>query len=339
LKRNILVTGIGGGGNGEQIIKSLKLSKLDIKIVGTNITSNTMYLNDVDKFYSVPSANDIKYKESIITVIKNENIDFIFTGSETELLFWSNNRESLKSIGVRHPFNSNEIIELCLNKYNMFRQLELLHINIPKFNKIDQIEDINCVDYFPVILKPNTNSGGSSDVYIAFNKIELEMFSRHLLNKNVDVIVQEYLPFNDNEYTIGVSNKDNGEYVGSILLKRDFSSGLSVRNKFTKGGKKYIISSGVSQGEILHSKDIEKQAKRISKALNSVGPLNIQCRYINGELMVMEINPRISGTAALRALAGYNEVEEMIKYYVNNKPWNFSYKDIYVARGLSEEII
>ena len=73
-----------------------------------------------------------------------------------------------------------------------------------------------------------------------------------------------------------------------------------------------MISTGISQGEIVNNETLLIQAKKIASGLRSVGPLNIQCRVVEEQLVPFEINPRLSGTTSLRAMAGYNEPKSMI---------------------------
>ncbi len=72
--------------------------------------------------------------------------------------------------------------------------------------------------------------------------------------------------------------------------------------------------------------------------LDSRGPLNIQCRWCNEELVIFEINPRFSGTTLLRALAGFNEPDLLIRYHVLGEEIErrFDYAYGTVVRGLSE---
>jgi carbamoyl-phosphate synthase large subunit len=55
----------------------------------------------------------------------------------------------------------------------------------------------------------------------------------------------------------------------------------------------------------------------MANALGSVGPLNIQGRLDNGEFVAFEINPRFSGTTPMRAMAGFNEPELLIDWYLD----------------------
>lgn len=340
-KINVLVTGIGGGSHGEQIVKALKLAtNIDLTIIGTDVTDITTGKRLVDIFYKVPYANADNYKEVLAEIIKKHDIKFIFHGSEPELKFISENRDFFEELNVSHPLNSKDIISLCMNKYETFKTLEKLGIQIGKYRKIDSLEDINKIDFFPLVLKPSTGSGGSANVNICFDKEDLETATKYMLKYGVDIVAQEYI-YSENEYTIGVSSDENSEIIGSIGIKRILGNSLSTRVKIKKDDKLYMISTGISQGEIIKDRDILSQAEEIAKKLNSVGPLNIQCRIVDGKIYTFEINPRLSGTTSLRAMAGYNEPEAMILKKVLKKEVDLNnYQEKTILRTIEEvEII
>lgn len=337
MKINILVTGIGGGGHGEQILKSLKLANdLDLFIVGTDLTKYTVGKRYIDKFYIVPKANDSKYLGIIEEIIDKHDIKFIFHGSEPELKFISENREWFANKGVYHPLNSTEIIKQCMNKFETYKALKEKGFNLPRFKKIDVIEDINKVDFFPIVLKPSTGSGGSSYVFVALNKKEAKLLVEFMLLKNIDIVAQQYIGTENDEYTIGVSADNKGNILGSVVVKRVINNALTTYSSVSDGDKRYIISSGISQGYVCKHTELQKQAEDIAKSLDSRGPLNIQCRWLNNELKLFEINPRLSGTTSLRSMAGYNEPVLMIKYYLLNEPWKFNYDEMLILRSIEE---
>ena len=47
-----------------------------------------------------------------------------------------------------------------------------------------------------------------------------------------------------------------------------------------------------------------------------VGPTNFQFRKDNGQLKLLEINPRISSSSSMRCKLGYNEEEMAVKYFL-----------------------
>lgn len=339
-KINVLVTGIGGGSHGEQIIKALRLAKnLDLNIIGTDITEYTSGKELVDVFILSPRVTDPEYLNHLETLIDKFDIKFLFHGSETALKFMSEHRDFLKQKNVMHPLNSKELIELCMNKYQTYLRLKELGVRLPKFWKIDRIEDTDRIDSFPLVLKPSTSSGGSSHVYIVVDREELRLFSGYMLKQGVDIVAQEYVGSDNEEYTIGVSSDFEGKLLGSIVVRRIINNALSTRLKVNYKGQQLIISSGVSQGEVCHMPDLQRQAEDIAVKLGSKGPVNIQCRYVDGELMLMEINPRLSGTTSIRAIAGYNEPALMINYYLSGASWDVSYNDLTIMRTITEVIV
>lgn len=340
MKINVLVTGVGGGGHGEQILKALKLAyDLDIYLVGTDVTEFTTGKKLVDQFYVVPPALADNYAVEIIDIIKKHDINFVFHGSEAELTFMSDNRGILEELGVGHPLNSSEVIALCMNKYLSYCKMLELGIDIPKFKKIDTLEDIQDINFYPLVLKPNTGSGGSAGVSIVTTQEECELITRYMLLDGIDIIAQAYVGDHECEYTIGVSSDATENILGSIAIKRRITNALSTYKKIRRDGNTYVISSGLSQGDICHNPPLQEQAEHIAKMLQSKGPMNIQCREINGKLMIFEINPRLSGTTSLRAMAGYNEPEAMLKQFVLKKSSDYSYKDLLIGRTISEVII
>ena len=336
-KISVLVTGIGGGGHGEQIIKSLKLIKdLKIKIIGTDIIPFTSGKNIVDKFYQVPLTTSKMYEKKIFQIINRNRVKFIFHGSEPELKFISKNRKKFEAIGVCHPLNSRQVIDLCSNKYKTYLKLEQLGVKLPKFKKINSLKDIESINFYPIVLKPNTSSGGSANVNIALDKFECNLFVKYMLRHNIDIIAQQYVGSHLKEYTIGISSDKYGKILGSIILKREMTNALTINKKVIKNNKTYIVSSGISQGQICLNINLKKQAEKIALSLKSKGPLNIQCREVNGKLMLFEINPRLSGSTSLRAIAGYNEPYLLIRNKIFGYKWKKDYKEMIIMRTINE---
>ncbi|MCU0650086.1 MAG: ATP-grasp domain-containing protein, partial [Gemmatimonadaceae bacterium] len=106
-------------------------------------------------------------------------------------------------------------------------------------------------------------------------------------------------------------------------------------------GDTLVISSGVSQGEIGAFPDVTRPCETIATALGARGPLNVQCRMVDGDAWIFEINPRFSGTTSLRALVGYNEPDALISEHVLGRPVErrFRYGHGTILRGLDETLV
>ena len=81
----VMVTGVGGGGNGEQLVKALKMSDKNYFLIGADITPISKGLFLVDKKRILPPASDPNYIETLLKVCKEEGVQALFTGSEPEL--------------------------------------------------------------------------------------------------------------------------------------------------------------------------------------------------------------------------------------------------------------
>ena len=106
-----------------------------------------------------------------------------------------------------------------------------------------------------------------------------------------------------------------------------------------RAGELLAISSGLSQGRFVHDDGIAAACQRLATALGSRGPLNVQLRRDGEALLPFEVNPRFSGTVALRALAGVNEVDALIRReLLGEEVGPFDYRDVTVVRGLAERV-
>ena len=342
----VMITAIGGGSHGEQILKALRMSNNNYWILGTDAQKNCYNFNKTDKSSVLPLANENNYVDKLFDLIKKNNIQVLFHGCEPELKIFSKYRKQIEELGVFLPINDKQVIDLCMDKFKTNKKLLDLGFKCPQYQIIKNKNDIKNISWFPAVIKPYINGGGSANVYIVQNPKELQALSQFIdLNDNsVSFFAQEYIGHFDQEYTVGVLSDMNGNCINSIAMKRELKSALSirykVRNRTKKSnlGKFLIISSGVSQGQIDTFKEINDQCRLIAKEIGAKGPLNIQCRFDKNNVYVFEINPRFSGTTSIRAMLGFNEPDILIQKKLFNIKMkrNFSYSKGFIARSISE---
>lgn len=335
---NVLITSVGNIGVGNNILNALKLSDMPLNIIGIDISEFNIPVDRLNSFYKIPRVQEPSYKKEITDIIIKNHVDIIFVGCEQEYHFFQSYRKFYEKLGAYVVINSDELGEIGFDKYKTYEYLKNKNINVPKYCKLNNIEDCKNINFFPVVIKPNKGSASSQNVFIAFDIDDAKAFSRYLLNLNVEVIAQEYVGNSESEYTIQVTSDSSGNVLGCIITKRNFDSGISYKNKLIYNGQSYIISSGITQGEILHNDFIKSQAINISLALNSRGPLNIQGMFVNDVFWIIEVHPMITGSVYIRALAGYNEPENIIKKEILNENVHYNYTDAKIVRELISRI-
>lgn len=326
----VMIAGIGGASLGTEIYKALKLSG-GYQVYGCDVspTAYGLYDSGFIQTYRIDIKN---YVQNVISSCVNSGAKWLIPGGEQPMELLGAAADKLKDAGIKLVSNSPEIIDLFSDKEKTFKKLSENGISIPKTVVVNKPEDIEFVG-LPCIIKPATGSGGSVSVFFIKTIEEGMIYANYIQRGGAKAIAQEYIDIDEGEFTVGVLSLQNRHIAGSIALRRELNAKLSVAYR----GRGGVVSSGYSQGYIDEFPEICKQAECIANIIGSQGPINIQGRIRDGVLMPFEINPRFSASTYLRALAGFNEVDLMIKYDLSrgaiNKP---SIKPGWYLRSLDE---
>lgn len=346
-KVTVLLTGIGGGGHGEQILKALRLGAVRYRIIGTDASGNCANREQVDEYHRLPHATDPNYLTALVDLARKTGTRVILHGSEPEMIVLSHAGETLRKAGFYVPVNPPSVMAICQDKVRTFEHLARQGFRVPQYREIRHVNDIEGFVALPAIIKPSVGGGGSANVYIAQTRQELELFCSYLLTLFDRLMIQEYIGTPEAEFTVGVLFSADGVLLNSIGMRRIINNALSVRARVpNRTGRKdlggsLVISSGVSQGVIGRWPEITAQCEEIAKSMTPTAPINIQCRIVDGVVLPFEINPRFSGTTSLRAMAGYNEPDVLIRRDVLGQQisTHFPYREMTIMRSLHENII
>jgi len=296
---NILVTGVGSL-LGQGIIKSLKQSKLDYILFGTDYFNTAVGLYWVKKGYILPDIlkNDIDDKlwlEKLINIIQSNNIEIIIPGLDFEIPLLSKYKKLIedktKAIIL---VSKSDIVEICNDKWKTINFLHEKGFEVPYTvlpeNKNEIIKNLQ----FPFIVKPRFGHT-SKEIFLVKNESELE----YAISNCSQPIVQEYL------------DKDNLEYTcGTTFFNNKMLSLISIR-RILKNGNTHIAFSEKCD-------EIDEYVKSVTKIFQPFGPFNIQLRLTDKGPKIFEINPRFSGTTPVRAIFGINEVEIILNAIMLN---------------------
>jgi hypothetical protein len=139
---------------------------------------------------------------------------------------------------------------------------------------------------FPVFLKPDVGQG-TKGTYIAETKEEVDLY----LKKDPTLLVLEYLP--GKEYTVDCFTDKNGELL------------------FAEGRERIRIYNGISvNSKQVNASKFQQMAEIMNRTLSFQGAWFYQVKErANGEMVLMEIAPRIAGTMALFRALGVNFIQ------------------------------
>jgi carbamoyl-phosphate synthase large subunit len=341
----VLVTAVGGGGNGEQLVKCLRMSQEKYHIIGADTSEAVARQSGADQCVVLPKASDPNYLEALIDLCNRLSVDVVLPGSEPELRKIADHqveiRKHVKLLAVNEP----AVIDICSNKFKTIEFFKEHNFPCPKSWIVRSTEMVDEVDVFPIIVKPVTG-GGSQHVYVVQDRDELRMLCSYLLRYFSDLLIQEYVGRADQEYTVGVLLDAKGKLIHSIALNRFILSSLSNRIRVPNLtgradlGEVLAVSSGVSQGRVGHFPEVTGFCEKVALALGARFAINVQCRVVDGQPYVFEINPRFSGTSSIRAMLGFNEPDILIRKHLLQQEIQagFEYRYATVLRGLREVI-
>jgi carbamoyl-phosphate synthase large subunit len=344
---SVMVTGVGGGGHGEQIFKALRLADTPYEITGTDMSRLSSGLVHADHSAVVPPASDPAYVDALLELCGERGVRALFHGSEPELKVLSAHRERFAAANILVPLNPATVIDVCLDKLRTMEELRRLGFSVPVYARIETLEDARRFPVLPAVLKPAVGGGGSAHLYLVQDRDELVACADQLLRSFPSFVAQEYVGTPETEYTVGVLLDLDGALINSIAIRRSIMSALSnrikVANRTSRSelGPTLAVSSGVSQGEIGRFPAVTGRCEEIALALGARGAINVQCRLVDDEVCVFEINPRFSGTTSLRAMVGYNEPDVLVRRHLLGEqvPTHFGYRSGVILRSLQETFV
>ncbi|HGY56926.1 MAG TPA: ATP-grasp domain-containing protein [Caldithrix abyssi] len=291
----VFVTGAGAL-LGQGIIKSLCLAETKYTIIAADPNPHAVGLYWADKAYLIPMADSEEYLERIWSILKAEKPEVILIGTDVELLIFAENKDFIENNTGSHVIVSPpQVIRIADDKWLTYKFLKENGFPYPQSVLADEADRLVQSCGFPLIVKPRRGAR-SAGVRTVRNEHEL----REALQATSEPIIQECVADAHHEYTSGVLTLGT-EIRSVVTMRRDLRDGNTYRA--------YVLP-GFEANDML---------AEIAKRLRGFGPLNLQFRMDDGQPKVFEINARFSGTTPLRAYAGFNEVDFMIRYVVKGE--------------------
>lgn len=315
---NILVTAVGSE-LAMGIIKAIRLFSVPPRLIGCDVYKEVVGKYWCDTFYEVPLAKDeAAYIQALRKMVTEESIRVIIPSADVEYDILSRYRDIFQTeYGCHILVNSTSEIERFNDKWLAYEWYIAHALRTPRTCLADNIDVVRTeipTWTYPMVVKPRTG-GGSRHVY----RIDCFQDIERYLPVVPKPILQEYLFPDDAEYTVG-TYRTNSNKVLAIVLKRTLKFGMT------------------NTAEVCKDPKLEEFARDIILKSNLVGSNNIQLRATEIGPKILEINPRFSGTAGIRAAFGFNDVEMWVNETVQDKePVQPVIKTGFVLRHMEEQ--
>ena len=267
-------------------------------VVATDCSNLAPAIYEADKFYIVPRIDADNYIDIILDICQKEKIDILISLIDPELSLIATNIEKFKAIGVNPVISDYDKVEMCFNKYEMYKFLinnnfktAKSYINKEEFYK--DLEDGKIT--FPVFVKPVTGSA-SININKITSKEELEV----LWKMSDPLIIQEFM--NGQEYGIDT-------YI-DMISKETVLIFLKKKLKMRAGETDKALS--------VKNEKLFKLIKEFVEKAGFVGIIDIDVFEVDGEYYISEVNPRFGGGYPFAYETGAN-VPKMIINNISGK--------------------
>ncbi|WP_313804068.1 ATP-grasp domain-containing protein [Sphingobium sp.] len=296
----ILVTGAGAV-LGQGIIKSLRQSTLDCRVIAADPNPLSPGLYWADGAYRLPLANDPAFGDRIHQLLDRERPDAVLVGTDVELSYFAAERHRLEALFDTHVLVSDPrvvaIADDKLETARFFERAGLPHPASAAAEDEEAVEALIAAVGFPLVVKPRIGAR-SVGVSLVQDRAELALARKG----RGGLVIQQCVGDPDCEFTASTLVFD-GEVQASIVMRRDLRDGNTYR---------------AYTGDY---PELNAQVRLLGRALRPHGPANFQFRTdAGGTPRVFEINARFSGTTPLRAMAGFNEVEMCVRKLLHDTP-------------------
>ena len=271
-------------------------------------------LSAADIKEQVPAVYADNYVDCVLNICERRKVDALISLNDLELPILAANRDKFISIGVLPIVSSQEVIDICFDKYRTSRFVESIGLKSPK-TYVNLIEAKEAIDNgelsFPLVLKPRWGSG-SIGIEFVNDLEELDEVYAMFLKKIKKTILAT--ASQGGEYIL-IQEKIDGQEYGMDVMN-DFNGcnhGVAVKKKLA------MRSGETDKAQTVDNAEIRAIGERLGVYLKHIGNLDVDIFEKDGEYYVLELNPRFGGGFPFSYEAGANFPKAIIEWLKGNE--------------------
>lgn len=281
------------------------------KVFATDMQLSAPAMVDADVAIQLPSIYDENYVESLLEVVRENQITAVISLNDLELPILAGRKKEFENLNARLIVSAPEVIEIAFDKWTTVQFLESIGLKSPKtFIDIAAAKHAIATGElkFPLVLKPRWGSASigidfpetSEELEIAYQLQKIRLGRTILATASLEdidhaILIQEKIP--GAEFGMDVLNDFDGTYQRSFVRQK-----LSMRAGETDKAVSVI------------DERFEKVGKTLGENLKHIGNLDCDVFEFAGDLYVLELNPRFGGGYPFSHEAGANTARAYVDW-------------------------
>lgn len=295
MTKNIMVTGVSGDA-GQGIIKGLREANSKPRVIGLDYSEDCGGFHLSDEGVQVLPMRDTAYVDQLIELAIEHDARALFSGIDQEQEILAPYLDRFDAAGCRLVVSSAEIVATFSDKFATSRWLAengLYHIEtLVDVSPEQAVETLG----LPLIIKPRRGHG-SQGVYRCDSLATVSSY----LASVPDACAQAFV--DGPEYTVALLFDDE-RLIDHLVMRRELRGGRTTR------------------AHVVDLPSVSAFVHEFASVSNRMfGAINLQLRTDDlGIPRVFEVNPRFSGSTAMRVALGYNEPARVVDYILDETP-------------------
>ena len=277
----------------QEFHRAAKELGLELIIIGVDYSETAPALFFCDKKKIVCGIRNPDYISQLLSVCREERVDYLIPTIDTDLLLLAENKSKFKAVGTEVLVSSADKIKLCRDKKSTAAYFNTLGLKSPK--PVDAIEKYEAG--FPAFIKP-VDGSSSVDAYRVDTLKDLELYTKKINN----YIIQPFI--SGREFTIDILCDHTGKPIYITPRER-----LAVR------------SGEVLKTRICHDDTMIHEMQILIEDFKPCGQITVQLIRddVTKDNYYIEINPRFGGGAPLSIKAGADSAKAILQMMMGKR--------------------
>ena len=269
---------------------ALKEEGIDAIIVNNNPETVSTDFDISTRLYFEPIT-----VEDMLNIVEKEDADGIILqfGGQTSINLALPLQRELKGSKTKILGTSPDSIDLAEDRKKFSKLMDELGIRQPKSGtgfSFEEVKNLAQEIQYPVLIRPSYVLGGRA-MEIVYNESELETYMKSAakVSKRHPILVDKYLT-HAIEIDVDAVCDGSDVYIGGILEHIEEAGVHS-------GDATMVLPPQTLGPDVL--KEIRRITRDVAMALKTIGLMNLQLAYKEGEVYMLEANPRASRTVPI----------------------------------------
>lgn len=304
-----------GGEMGPQIIGQLKNSERhNIRVIGVDANPEAIGRHFSDEFAQVPRAEADNFVDVMEELCQRLEPDLVLPGADIEALRLSRERQRIERGGRRLACSDAATIETFTSKARTYAALESLGVATPDWSEVNDIPSLrSSLDdilsrHGEAVVKPASGRGGRGVFVVRPGAKTIESYQGgREMHLSQETLLRDKLEELADTFPLIVMQR-LVEPVFDLDLLGDRGSVVRI------GPRRRVVSSAPNEGHI-----VVDAPMLIDLGTKIVEGFKLTWLYdcdvmldASGEPMVLEINPRPSGSASFMVAAGLPLFDDLV---------------------------